>query len=86
MSDLKDKITSKTLVPISLVISLIGGGGWLTQIYSTTEATAKTLAEVRHDLKELREDHVGYKIENNDKIYRALVNIEKRLTAIETKL
>ena len=39
-------ITGKTMVPISLVISLLGGGGWLTTVHSTVQQNAKAIEKI----------------------------------------
>lgn len=41
------KITESTLLPISLVITLLGGGGFVTYIYYQTVANAKELSELK---------------------------------------
>lgn len=64
-------ITSKTMVPISLVVSLIGGGGWLTKVHSTVEKNAEKIEE----LVEERKDSISI-----------LRDINKRLSRIEGKL
>lgn len=41
MKELADKITEKTLIPISLVISVIGAVMWMTVIFTKVEAAEK---------------------------------------------
>lgn len=47
------KITEKTLVPLSLVVSLIGGTTWLTQLHFNQQANAAAIVELRTEQKEL---------------------------------
>lgn len=68
-------ITSKTMVPISLVVSLLGGGGWLTKVHSTVEKNAVAISEIKQELKEKEEDKT-----------RLLREINTRLSRIEGKL
>lgn len=49
----ENKITEKTLVPLSLVIALIGGTTWLTQLHFQQQANAATLVELKTEQKEL---------------------------------
>jgi len=53
MPELVKKITEKTLVPISLVIALMGGGSWMTSINSKADANALTLNRTVDTQKEL---------------------------------
>lgn len=39
-------ITETTLIPISLVITLVGGIVWLSTLYARTEETAKAIIRV----------------------------------------
>jgi len=64
-------ITSKTMVPLSLVISLIGGGGWLTTVHSTVQ---KNNSDIQ-DIKAEKKDEMNI-----------LRDINKRLSRIEGKL
>lgn len=41
MKELADKITEKTLIPISLVMSVIGAVMWMTVIFTKVEAAEK---------------------------------------------
>jgi hypothetical protein len=53
-------ITESTLLPISLVITLIGGVVWLSTIWYKADANAYAINEVKQSIKEdkqfLRED------------------------------
>lgn len=40
-------INGRTLVPLSFIVVLTGGIVWLSQVYSTTAANAKTIEEVK---------------------------------------
>lgn len=48
-------ITESTLVPISLVISLLGGSGFITYVYFQTEANAKAILEIQGKQNSLEE-------------------------------
>ncbi len=41
MKEVLAKLTEKTLVPVSLVIVLLGGMAWLTNVYSVASEAAK---------------------------------------------
>jgi len=86
LEGIASKITEKTLVPISLVVSLFGGAGWLTQMHYTSAATAKTVEDVRVDLNLLQDNLVSYKLDNQEKLFKILSSIETRLSRIESKL
>ena len=48
-------LSEKTGITIGLVITLIGGAGFITKTYFQTEANASALSELKDDLKtELR--------------------------------
>lgn len=68
-------ITGKTMVPISLVVSLLGGGGWLTKVHSTVERNAVAIQEMKTELKDQESDKT-----------RLLREINTRLSRIEGKL
>lgn len=65
-------ISEKTLLPISLVITLSGGVFWLTSMYSKQEALAKDF-EVTKDVT----------VKRNDKIENILSDIQQRVARIE---
>lgn len=46
-----DKITEKTLVPISLIIALCGGIIWLSAIWFKGESTASEFYEFKNEYK-----------------------------------
>ena len=50
------EITEKTLLPLSLVITLSGGIFWLTKQYIQTEANAETLNKVASKQDQYVED------------------------------
>lgn len=69
-------LTDKTLVPIGLAVSVIGGGAmWLTKIHLTQDAYGRTLSEVRETIAQDR-----------NSFYNMLLQIEKRLSGIEGEL
>lgn len=47
MSEKITKITESTLIPISFVVSLVGGVFWLTTIYSQSNANAVEITEIK---------------------------------------
>lgn len=55
---MKDAITEKTFVPISLVISITGGIIWLSAMWFKTEASAAEIEKVKTDLAVLKFDVV----------------------------
>jgi hypothetical protein len=64
------KLTEQTLIPLSLVGSIIGGVVWLSVIYYKSEATAK-------DVDQLKQ----YQLE----VIHKLSRIETKLELIESK-
>ena len=53
------RITERTLIPISLVISILGGVGWLTKIYFETEAHGQSIVKLEQkadQILQMRED------------------------------
>lgn len=64
-------LTQDTLIPISLVITLIGGVSWLTTLYNETKANAAAISDIYQEQKLYQ-----------DKIDRVLV----KLSRIEGKL
>lgn len=81
-----EKVTGKTLVPISLLISLSGLGGWLMNLYATAQANAKAISKIETDLHTLQLDFIKYKIETNELILKSLSDINGRLISIEVQL
>lgn len=65
------KITEGTLVPISLVIVLVGGIFWLTQLYFTTQSNASTIEKMQIQ---------------SEKIDQSLSEILERLARIEERI
>lgn len=65
-------ISEKTLLPISLVITLSGGVFWLTNIYSKQEANAQELSSLKNKMDSKQE-----------KIDILLSDILQRVTRIE---
>jgi hypothetical protein len=73
---MKSTLTEKTLIPMGLAITVIGGGAmWLTKIHFTQEASAKTLTELREAVS------VDRRL-----TYDLLLNIDRRLSTIEGEL
>jgi len=70
-----NKITENTLIPVSLVISIIGGAVWVSAIWYDTRANAKSIEKIKEDQKVLA----------NELVQTQKIMIEK-LTRIETKL
>ena len=68
-------ITEKTLVPISLVITIIGGVVWLTTLWARTEAQAQALIEVKTEQRAL-----VYEIKDNNKeVLKKLIELEIKI-------
>lgn len=57
-----NKVTEKTLVPISLVTTIVGGVVWLTTLWYKTEANAAEIAQIKQTsteiVKTLNENHL----------------------------
>lgn len=73
------KITESTFIPISFVMSLVGGVFWMTMIYSQSNATAA-------DQKEMKADHAAFAqamAEKQDLMLDRLSRIEGRLETIQ---
>lgn len=49
-------VTEKTLIPISLVITILGGVVWFTTLWARSESFATELAEVKAEQKTMRQD------------------------------
>jgi hypothetical protein len=45
-------INEKTTITIGLVIALLGGSGFLTSLWSDTQANTKTIHELKSDIKD----------------------------------
>lgn len=69
------KITEGTLIPVSLVLSLLGFSSWLTVIWAQGNANAQAIDTMQEDRKTLAR-------RQNDK----LDDILQRLSRIEGKL
>lgn len=61
-------ITEKTLIPLSLVMTLIGGVFWLTSIYFEAKAANSSITEIK---------------QKQDSYTETLNSIDKRLSRIE---
>jgi hypothetical protein len=70
-----NKLTESTLLPLSLVLTIIGGATWMTKIYFTSEAAAAQVDKIERKY-ETFSDAVIIKLESiNDRLAR----IEERL-------
>ena len=54
---LENKVSENTLIPISLVLTIIGGVFWLTSMYSKVEAHEATLLHI-HDAQQKFQEEV----------------------------
>jgi hypothetical protein len=79
-------ITVNTLIPISLVISIVGGVAWLTKLYFTTEATAQTVIKVERTVLSLQTEYAAQNLKNQKEIYEKLNEINQRLSRLEVNL
>ena len=68
-------LSEKTLIPISLVITIIGGVVWLTTLWFRTEAQAQNIAEVKAEQKSL----VREVQDNNKEVMKKLIELEVKL-------
>lgn len=78
-------LKGKVILPIASV-GAIGSATWMTQIHFTTIATAETVKEMVLEVKNLKSDLSNYKVENQEKLFNKLSDIEKRLGRIEGRL
>lgn len=69
------KITSSTVIPISLAASICGGVIWFTSMYQKVDAHESGLESVTHEIKEIKKTQNEFEKE-----------VIERLTRIETKL
>lgn len=69
------KLTESTLIPISLVVTLLGGVFWLSAMWSQVQAASEDIAEVTQK-QEVLSDKL---IEQNQQIIERLARIEARL-------
>lgn len=70
-----EKITESTLIPISLVGTIIGGIVWLSVIYFKAEAAANDIDKIEQRLEVLQSKIV----EQNEKILEKVTRLETRL-------
>lgn len=68
-------ISENTLIPISLVITILGGVVWLTTLWFRSEAHAEMIAEIRAEQKSLAQEVR----ENNREVMRKLIELELKL-------
>ncbi len=75
------KITEGTLIPISLVITIVGGASWLTTIHAGEKKNAENILEIKAQSKEFS-DKVDHKL---DTVLDRLARIEEQLKQIGDK-
>lgn len=82
------RISEKTKVVLSVgtLVSLLGGGSWLTQMYFTSKATAITLREVKAKVELMEKEYNEKSFKNQAMIYRELKAINERLSRLEGRL
>lgn len=69
-------ITEKTLIPISLVLTIIGGVVWLTTLWARTEAHANEISDLKSDVRA-----VAIEVrENNKEVMKKLIELEVKLS------
>lgn len=69
------KITENTLVPLSLMATILGAGAWLTVVWYQGNANATAIMEIKTEVKE-----------KSNKLDDKLDEIVQRLSRIEGKL
>lgn len=79
-------LNEKTLVPVSLLIVIIGGIVWLTQIFTQSQANAIGIKELKQVVREEVSDIRGANVETNRAIVEQLRTMNTRLGRIEGKL
>lgn len=70
-----NRITEKTLIPISLVITILGGIIWLTILAENTKANTQSLTNLETEHRALAKDLV----ETQKKMIESLTRIETKL-------
>ena len=83
--ELIGNLKSKVILPV-VSVGAIGSAGWLTQMHFTSLATANTVTEMVGEIKDMKNELTHYKIDNQEKLFLKLSDIEKRLSRIEGKL
>lgn len=71
-------ITEQTLIPISLVITGLGGVGWLTTMHANVSANTAVISQIKAEQRDQE------KVQNE--ILRSLARIDERLNRIEHAL
>ena len=75
LTTIKDKITNNTMVSVGLVVSLLGGSGGLAAMYASVQESAHAVEEIKARQSVIEE-----------RVYKELRDINKRLSRIEGKL
>ena len=70
-----NKITENTLIPISLLGTIIGGVVWLSVIYYKAEASASDIQKIEAKL-EILQNRI---IDQNEKILEKVTRLETKL-------
>ena len=70
-----DKVTGKTLVPLSLILTLLGGSGGVIATYATIQENSVAIAQTNK-----RQDRI------EERIYQKLDSIESELRDLNTRL
>lgn len=82
------KISEKTKFVLSAgtLVSLLGGGSWLTQMYFTSKATAETLQQVKQKVEKMEYEYADKTLKNQALLYAELKEINQRLARLEGRL
>lgn len=75
-------ITENTLLPLGLVIAIIGGVGWLTNMHYIGTSNAAEIV----GLKEIASEQMKMMLSKQDETMKAIHRIEERTSIIETKI
>lgn len=70
-----NKITENTLIPISLVITILGGVVWLSTLWARTEAHAEKISK----LQVQQESMMKQVTDSNIELVKQLARIEAKL-------
>ena len=73
------KLTEQTLIPLSLVITILGGVIWLSVMYQKVEAGQLVQRENRIEIQELKRDQAQYKTDVTDRLARMETKIDALL-------
>ena len=69
-------INENSLVPLSLVIALLGGAGWLTMVYANGMENGRAIVEIKSDSAKAAD--VLMRVERDVSYIRGFIEAEKK--------